>query len=155
METIELRAALADCELFKGLNASEIDSISTICEEYNYQAGEQIYRQGEPGEHLYIVTDGQVVLERAMTIGTREGRISIDTLGRGRVFGCWSTLLDKPHTMMLRTYCQKPTTILRFNGTELRNLMLKDNRFGFNIIERLCLLLRERIQSAYGAMEKI
>jgi CRP-like cAMP-binding protein len=88
-------------------------------------------------------------------MGAREGRVSIDTLGRGRVFGCWSTLLDKPHSMMLRTYCETETTILRFRGTELRRLMLEAHQFGFNIIERLCLLLRERIQTAYGAMEKI
>jgi hypothetical protein len=33
--------------------------------------------------------------------------------------------------------------------------MVSDARFGFNVMERLCFLLRERIQSAYGAMEKM
>jgi CRP-like cAMP-binding protein len=155
MATIELHAVLSDCELFKGLDADAIESISAICEKCRYRAGEEVYQQGQPGEHLYIVIDGKVALERTVTIGAREGRVIIDTLGRGRVFGCWSTLLDKPHTMMLRTYCQTPTTILRFRGTELRRLMLEAHQFGFDIIERLCLLLRERIQSAYGAMEKI
>ena len=43
----------------------------------------------------------------------------------------------------------------RQKGAELRKVMLSDAHFGFNVMERLCLLLRERIQSAYGAMEKM
>lgn len=42
-----------------------------------------------------------------------------------------------------------------FKGAEWRRSMLDAHRAGFDIIERLCLLLRERIQSAYGAMEKM
>jgi hypothetical protein len=33
--------------------------------------------------------------------------------------------------------------------------MEEDTQFGFFILERLCFLLRERIQAAYGAMDKI
>ena len=35
------------------------------------------------------------------------------------------------------------------------NLMLSDERLGFRLMEKFCYLLRERIQAAYGAMEKI
>ena len=88
-------------------------------------------------------------------MGARKGQIVIATLGKGRVFGCWSTLLNEPHIMMLRTFCQTPAAILVMEGAKLRDLMVRDARFGFNVMEKLCLLLRERIQSAYGAMEKI
>jgi hypothetical protein len=81
--------------------------------------------------------------------------VIIATLGKGRVFGCWSTLLGEPHIMMLRIFCQTPATILVLNGAQLRESMISDARFGFNVMEKLCFLLRERIQSAYGAMEKM
>ena len=90
-----------------------------------------------------------------MKLGSREGRVVIATLGKGRVFGCWSTLLDASHVMMLTTLCQKPSKIILLKGTELRELMLSNARFGFNVMERLCFLLRDRIETAYGAMEKI
>ena len=57
--------------------------------------------------------------------------------------------------MMLETFCQTPATLLILNGAELRDLMTRDTRFGFNVMENLCFLLRDRIQAAYGAMEKI
>jgi hypothetical protein len=33
-------------------------------------------------------------------------------------------------------------------------MMTKNTEFGFNLLEKLCFLLRDRIQAAYGALEK-
>jgi CRP/FNR family cyclic AMP-dependent transcriptional regulator len=33
--------------------------------------------------------------------------------------------------------------------------MIEDKNLGFNILEKLCFVLRDRIHGAYGAMEKI
>lgn len=155
MESIEIEQTLAGCELFKGLSQSEIQNIAGICRVATYEKEDLIYEQGDFGDHLYIIARGQVVLERSVDMGTRKGQIVIATLGKGRVFGCWSTLLNEPHIMMLRTFCHTPAAILELEGAKLRNLMTRDRRFGFRVLEKLCLLLRERIQSAYGAMEKI
>jgi CRP-like cAMP-binding protein len=155
MESAEIEETLASCELFKGLGQSEIRNIAKICRVNTYDKGALIYQQGDFGEIIYIIANGQVVLEKTVDMDSREGRVVIATLGRGRVFGCWSTLLDEPHIMMLRTFCQTPATILVLKGAELRKGMVSDTRFGFNVMEKLCFLLRERIQSAYGAMEKM
>ena len=155
MESAEIEEILASCELFKGLGQSEISNIAKICRVNTYDKGALVYRQGDFGENIYIIANGQVVLEKTIDMDSREGRVVIATLGRGRVFGCWSTLLDEAHIMMLRTFCQTPATILVLKGAELRKDMVSDTGFGFNVMERLCLLLRERIQAAYGAMEKM
>jgi CRP-like cAMP-binding protein len=155
MKSAEIEEVLAGCELFKGLDQSEIKNIAKICRVNTFDTGALVYQQGDFGENIYIIAKGQVVLERTVDMGSREGRVIIATLGKGRVFGCWSTLLNEPHIMMLRTFCQTPTTILVLNGAELREGMMSDTRLGFNVMEKLCLLLRERIQSAYGAMEKM
>ena len=155
MEAAEIERSLAGCEFFRGLEPNDLKSIATICRVKTYETGEGIYQQGDFGEHLYVIADGKVVLERTMDIGPRKSRVVIDTLGKGRVFGCWSTLLNEPHIMMLETFCQTPATLLILNGAELRDLMTRDTRFGFNVMENMCFLLRDRIQAAYGAMEKI
>jgi CRP/FNR family cyclic AMP-dependent transcriptional regulator len=155
MKSAEIEEILAGCELFKGLGQTEIRNIAEICQVNTYDKGALVYQQGDFGENIYIIANGQVVLERTIDMGSREGRVVIATLGRGRVFGCWSTLLNEAHIMMLRTFCQTPATILVLKGAELRKGMVSDTRFGFNVMEKLCFLLRERIQSAYGAMEKM
>jgi CRP-like cAMP-binding protein len=155
MKSTEIEEILASCELFKGLGQNEIRNIAKICRVDTFDKGAPVYQQGDFGENIYIIASGQVVLERTVDMGSIEGRVIIATLGKGRVFGCWSTLLDEPHIMMLRTFCQTPTTILVLKGAELRKGMISDTCFGFNVMEKLCFLLRERIQSAYGAMEKM
>jgi CRP-like cAMP-binding protein len=56
---------------------------------------------------------------------------------------------------MASATCQKPTTVIAIKGEDLRKMMIGNPELGFNIMERLCFLLRDRVQAAYGAMEKI
>ena len=66
MESAEIEEILANCELFKGLGQSEIRSIAKICRVNTYDKGALVYQQGDFGENLYIVADGQVLLEKTI-----------------------------------------------------------------------------------------
>ena len=57
--------------------------------------------------------------------------------------------------MMSSASCQKPTKLVAMRGADLREVMMNNLQVGFKILERLCFLLRDRIQGAIGAMEKI
>jgi hypothetical protein len=56
---------------------------------------------------------------------------------------------------MSSALCKKASKILIIKGADLRNMMLNNKELGFNVLERLCFMLRDRIQSAYGVIEKI
>jgi CRP-like cAMP-binding protein len=120
----------------------------------DYGAGECIFKQGDFGEHLYVIASGRVFLERSVDMGARKGRVVIEALGRGRTLGCWSTLLDEPHVLMSTATCQEDTKVVVISGSDLRTMMIDNAAFGFNVLEKLCFLLRDRIQAAYGALEK-
>ena len=151
----EIESILETCEFFKGLEKNYIEEIAGLCSVGQYKGGEYVFRQGDFGEHLYIIIEGYILLERSIDLGTRKGKVTIDALGKGRVLGCWSTLLDEPHILMSSATCQKSTRVVVVKGSDLRYMMLSNPKIGFNILERLCFLLRDRIQSAYGALEKI
>lgn len=155
MEYAEIEAALASSEFFKGLEKTDIEKLVEICRPETREAGEHIFCQGDFGEDLYIIVGGQVFLERSIDLGNRQGSVTIGVLGRGRLLGCWSTLLGDPHILMSSARCQTPTRLLALKGAALRKMMLENNAFGFNVMERFCFLLRDRVQAAYGAMEKI
>ena len=55
---------------------------------------------------------------------------------------------------IVRELCEKPSHVLKIKGTDLRRMMEASVEFGFDIMERLCFLLRDRIQAAYGAMDR-
>jgi len=155
MDKKEIERAVEACNFFRGLQQEDIRKVATLCKDQSFDIGDFVFRQGDLGESLFIIADGQVYLERATDLGTRKGTVVIDIMGKGRFLGCWSTILGESHILMSSACCQTPTKIVTFKGADLRTLMHDNGEFGFNILERLCFLLRERIQAAYGALEKI
>ena len=155
MKTTDIEQVLRESEFFKNFEAPVLKKISKLGRIHALKSGEHVFRQGDFGEHIYIIIDGYVILERSTDLGHRSGRVVIDMLGKGRFLGCWSTILDEPHILMSSAFCQKPTELVSIRGAELRAVMLSNTALGFSVMERLCLLLRDRIQAAYGALEKI
>ena len=151
----EIFNILENCELFKGLQKESINKIVDLCQAEEYEAGEYVFHQGDYGELLYIIAEGHVFLERSMDLGTQKGKAVIGLLGRGRAFGCWSILLDEPHNLMSSAICKKDTKIVVINGTALRDMMRSNIDLGFRLLEKICFLLRDRLQGVLGAMEKI
>jgi CRP-like cAMP-binding protein len=155
MDQADMQATLQSCRFLKNISPAHLDTISSFCSIDHYEAGTYIFRQGDFGEDLFIIVDGYVFLERAMDIGSHKGSVVIDALGKGRTLGCWSTLLGEPHVLLSSANCQKDSTVIRLKGGRLRTCMEEDTAFGFFMLERLAFLLRDRIQAAYGALDKI
>ena len=155
MDHDEIKQILERCEFFKGLQEPYIENIIGLCRIQNYEPGEYVFSQGDFGEYLYVIAEGHVSLERSMDLGTRKGNAVIGLLGKGRAMGCWSTLLGQPHTLMSSAVCRKPTTVVSFKGTALREIMMDNHDLGFSLMESLCFLLRDRLHGALGAMENI
>lgn len=155
MDNFEMENTVKSCLLFKNLSHADIRDIIRLCEVRSYKAGDHIFQQGEMGEHLHIIVKGQATLERSIDLRTRKGKVAIETLGKGRVLGCWSTILGEPHMLMSTAVCDQPTQVVSFKGTALRDMMMSNSSLGFNVLEGFCFLLKDRIQAAYGALEKI
>jgi len=146
---------LASCELFKDLEATDIEKIAALCQAKTCEPGEYLFRQGDFGEELYFIAEGRVILERSVSMDARHGSVVIGIFGRRRVIGCWSGLLAEPHNLMSSAHCEQPTKLLVLRASELREMMVSNREFGFKVLENLCFLLRNRIKEAYGALEKI
>jgi CRP/FNR family transcriptional regulator, cyclic AMP receptor protein len=155
MNRYEIQRAFEACDFFKGLEKSQLLEIANLGRLQAYETGQYIYRQGELGEWIYIIAEGAVFLERALDLGPRKGSVVVAMLGRGKVLGCWSSLLGKTHEYMCSASCQKRTKAIAVRGAELRAMMESNASIGFHVLENLCLTLRERIQGVYGAMERI
>ena len=155
MQADEVRKILETCEFFKNLDGGQLASIIPICRTCRFDAGETIYRQGGVGEDIFVIAEGQVMLERAVSVGPRKGTVPVAVLGKGKIIGGWSTLLNEPHTLMLSAACRRPALLLAIQGAELRKCMTADILLGFRILEKLCLLLRDRVQATLGAMDNI
>ena len=156
MASSEINEGLVGCELFGLLNEEEIqvltNLLATDCEVEVYESGGHIFEQGEHSAKLYIITDGQVLLQRTVNIGDRTATWPLGLLGKGRAMG-WSSLLYGPHSVTASAICQKPTRIISVEGTSLRSVLEKQPEMGFRVMDRLACMLGERLKAAYNTMD--
>ncbi len=91
-EIAERVAALTRVDLFGPLDGAEKEKLATEARRLLFAAGERILVQGEPGDSLYLVRSGSVLVERAQGRATRE----LDRLGPGDFFGEMSLMTGEP-----------------------------------------------------------
>jgi CRP/FNR family cyclic AMP-dependent transcriptional regulator len=75
---------LRQAPLFSGLDDEAAQALSASMTETRIRRGEVLFREGDEGDRLYVVTDGKVKLGRTSADG-RENLLAI--LGPGQMFG--------------------------------------------------------------------
>jgi hypothetical protein len=56
---------------------------------------------------------------------------------------------------MCSAVCEKPTKVISMRCSDLRETIIKNSTIRIKILEKLILLLRDRIYSSYGAIETL
>ncbi|MEP7086137.1 MAG: cyclic nucleotide-binding domain-containing protein, partial [Gemmatimonadota bacterium] len=77
-------ALLRPLPLFNALTSEELGKIAELCESKSFESGEYIFREGEPGNRLFIIVDGDVRISRQIP-GAGEEALAV--LKRGAMFG--------------------------------------------------------------------
>ena len=159
MDIEKITEILRMCELFSELSDTELVSIANLGRVEKFEPGERIYEQGGIGTKLYILAQGRVTLERTVELGG--GRIANVTVfalkeqTNRRLMGGWSTLVGEQHVQMCSAVCEKPTKVISMRCSDLRESIVKNSTIRIKILEKLILLLRDRIYSSYGAIETL
>ena len=66
----------------------------------HFELGEAIFREGDRGDWLYVVLDGEVEVVQSVPGG---GEMSLRRLGRGDCFGEIALVSDRPRTATVRS----------------------------------------------------
>lgn len=83
-DNTDLERSLKSIPLFTHLTVKDLKLLLNLIHNRNYLPGEYIFYQGDPGIGLYIIRDGEVIIQRQ----TNEGEIiSLATFGKGDFFG--------------------------------------------------------------------
>ena len=104
---------LAELELFEHVTEDDRASLAEFIDIRKLEAGETLFKTGEPGESLYIVRDGEVELFIRDTAGQK---ILLAIAGNGEVFGELALLDRGPRT----------ATAMALTDTELLELDRED-----------------------------
>ena len=124
--------ALSRNPLFAGLDAVELDELAEAMQTRTFAANEVICRAGEPGDSLFLVTDGFARV-------TLDGTEAVARLRRGDVIGEMSLVTGEPRTATV--VAAVPTTALELSRDEVAALIARQPR----ILENLTKILTSRL----------
>jgi len=157
MESDEVIKTLRKCKLFCQLSEKELLSIANLGSIKEYEAGEVIYEQGILGTKLYVLSKGQVSLYRRIDLGNaRVAEATVYVLrenAQRRLLGGWCSLIGEQHVQMCTARCDKQSKIVSLDCSDLRKIITNNPNIRLMVLEKLVLILRDRIESSYGAME--
>lgn len=77
-------ALLRQTAIFAGLDDTELGKVADICREQRYQPGETIFKEGDPGNRLFLIAQGEVRISRQIP-GSGEEALAV--LKPGACFG--------------------------------------------------------------------
>src|SRR5580700_8078566 len=79
--------------LFRRLDRNELQALRFITQERQFAAGQEIFREGAPGDGVYFVKSGSVEI----SAGIGEPRV-FSRLGPGEVFGEMAVIEHRPRS---------------------------------------------------------
>ena len=65
------------------------------------------------------------------------------------------TLVGEQHVQMCSAKCDKPSKVISLGCSELREIIVKNSKIHTKILEKLILILRDRLENSYAAMETL
>jgi CRP-like cAMP-binding protein len=116
---------LASCDLMRHLPAEQIERILPCVHDRPLKAGEVLFKAGEPGDALYIVTDGSVEVLANDQPGAETSVNVIAVLGEGHAFGEMSLLSGGPRTATIRAI--EDTELLKIGKDDFDRLVAADH----------------------------
>jgi CRP-like cAMP-binding protein len=108
-----------------------------------FAPGEVIFREGEPGEHMYVLQSGHVRITRDNAAGARV----LAVLGAGEFFGEMSILNDKPRNATADALDEVRALVL--DGKMFEAMVIGNTEIAIRLIKKLS----RRLDSANALIE--
>ncbi|HLF31111.1 MAG TPA: ABC transporter transmembrane domain-containing protein [Xanthomonadales bacterium] len=137
----EIVAMLMDIPLFEGIDRSKLKLLAFTSERVNFEQDQVVFRQGDAGQHAYVVIEGEV----EVVLESVNGSKVVATLGRNELFGEMALLAKMPRTTTIRA--KTPLVLLSVSQDVFLPLVEENSEIAISMMrvlaERLASTLRD------------
>jgi diguanylate cyclase (GGDEF)-like protein len=142
---------LADADLFSSFQTEELGIIAEFSAYRRLKKNAPVFREGSPGEALYIIDAGEVVITKQDPDGKA---IDIARFVAGDCFGELDMLTDSARTASART--DTDTRLLRFpkQGTTFKDILAKHPAISAQILHKILVKIAGRIREANSLIKE-
>lgn len=140
LTTVDLQKKMAVLKE-KGLSSKELRLLAAFSGEQIFKAGQNIFMEGERGDKLYIILEGQVRISKFIP-GVGEEALAI--LERGDFFGEMALIDRAPRSADAKAHSD--VTVLPIESKLLTDILSKDVDSSYQFLYILCKILSRRLR---------
>ncbi len=133
--------ALRACALFQSLPADRLKRIADIARHRDLPAGAVVFREGEPGDEMYVVVVGKVRISKQVP-GVGEEALGI--LEPGSHFGEMAMVDDAPRSADATAHTACALAVIR--REDLDHLMFVDKDLAYDLLWTFVRTLSARLR---------
>jgi hypothetical protein len=132
---------LKNIEIFADLSVNELAAVASVTEEASFGEGEMVFREGEPGDTLFLILEGEVAVIKDCNV---EKEIELDSIGSGEYFGEMALFGDDRRSATIRV--RKAARFLSLQKQELQEIVREYPQIALHV----CKVLSGRIRGLHG-----
>ena len=133
---------LAETTLLKGLDAGQRDQVLAVLREKRLLAGDLVFREGDPGDALYLLTEGSISIIAAGLVE----RQRLVTFSLGMMFGETAMLDGSGRTAA--AIADRPSVVHALDKAAFEHLSAADPKLGQRLALNIAIHLAERLRGA-------
>jgi CRP/FNR family transcriptional regulator, cyclic AMP receptor protein len=133
--------------IFKDLDSEELAQVAEVCKEEKFVSGEYIFHEGEHGNRLYLIVEGEVRISRDVP-GSGEEALAI--LKAGALFGEMA-VFDRSERST-HAISNGGTTVLTITRPEFELLLDFDRELAHKVLWACVRLLSTRLRSTNDSL---
>lgn len=143
----EVTELLRHVAIFKGLDDDELAAVAELCREEKFVSGEYIFHEGEAGNRLYLITEGEVRISRDVP-GSGEEALAI--LKPGALFGEMA-VFDRSERST-HAISNGGTTVFTISRPEFEMLMDFNRELAYKVLWAVVRLLSTRLRQTNDSL---
>lgn len=140
-------ALLKNVAIFKDLDESELTEFAEVCREEKFVSGEYIFREGESGNRLYLIVEGEVRISRDVP-GSGEEALAV--LKPGALFGEMA-VFDRSDRST-HAISNGGTTVLTITRPDFEMLLDFNREMAYKVLWSVTRLLSGRLRNTNDSL---
>ena len=133
---------LAEHKFFSGLEPQQIEAIAEHSTRINYNLGDFLMREDDPGTCFFLILFGKVAVE---VCTPDRDPIIVSTLGENEVLGyCW---LIPPYQCRFDIRAIELTRTICVDGSRLREICEGNHQMGYELLKRTSQMMSKLIEA--------
>ncbi len=134
---------LRNLDLFKKLSDDELQHIESYLNKKTFSAGQHLFRENQPREAVFLISDGKVELYKSTPMG-EEKRLAL--FGKNDFLGEGALLDDDPHSTSARVL--EPSVIFTIDVRDFKNHLNEHPELSAKILSNTAGVIARRMRQA-------